>query len=171
MKLKLVTAAVAAAALATPGVAAADTGVYVNLGYTQFNFEEVDLGGLTGRLGYRFHPNFAVEGEASFGVADDNVGPVSVELDNAIGIFGVGFLPVAPNADLFARIGYGQIEAEASTGGFTASGDGDGFGFGAGGQYMFTPAFGVRGEYTRIEGEDDGSDTFSLSGVFKFGPR
>jgi hypothetical protein len=35
---------------------------------------------------------------------------------------------------------------------------------------MFTPTFGVRGEYTRLEGDDVEGDTFSVSGVVKFGP-
>lgn len=169
MKLKLVGAAVAAAALATPGVASAE-GLYANLGYTNYDFDQVNLDGVTGRLGYQFHKNFAVEGEASFGIGEDTVGGVDVELDNAIGIFGVGILPVAPNFDLFARVGYGSVEATASAGGLTGTGDGDGFGVGAGGQYMFTPTFGVRGEYTRLEGDDVEGDTFSISGVLKFGP-
>lgn len=170
MKMKLMTAALAAAALATPGVASAETGAYGSLGYTNFDFDQVNLDAVTGRLGYQFHKNFAVEGEASFGIGEDTVGAVNVELDNALGIYGVGILPVAPNFDLFGRIGYGSVEATASVAGFSGSGDGDGFGFGAGGQYMFTPTFGVRGEYTRLEGDDVEGDTFSVSGVVKFGP-
>lgn len=159
-------ALVAGAGLALP--AHAETGAYATGGYTHFDLENVDLGGLTGRLGYRFHPNFGVEGEASFGVNDDTVAGVDVELDYAAGIFGVGFLPITPTADLFGRIGYGAIEAEASAGGLTVSGDDDGFAFGGGAQFMLTPKLGVRGEYTRLEGEDDGADTFSVSGVVKF---
>lgn len=156
------------AALAVAAPAAAETGVYANGGYTQFDADDISLGGVTGRLGYRFHQNFAVEGEATFGVNDDQVGAVDVELDHAVGVFAVGILPVAPNLDVFGRVGYGQIEASASVPGFSASADEDGVAFGGGAQYMFTPKFGVRGDYTRLEGEDDGVDTFAASAVVKF---
>ena len=157
-----------AAVMAAPAPAQAQTGAYVNGGYTHFDADDIALGGITGRAGYRLHPNFALEGEATFGVKDDDIGPVSVELDHAIGVFGVGILPVSPNFEVFGRVGYGQIEASASVPGLAVSADEDGFAFGGGAQYMFTDKFGVRGDYTRLEGEDDGVDTFSASAVVKF---
>ncbi|MBL8557539.1 MAG: porin family protein [Hyphomonadaceae bacterium] len=157
-----------AAAIGFAAPAQAQTGAYVNGGYTHYDADDVTLGGVTGRLGYRFHPNVAVEGEASFGVKDDNVGPVNVELDHAIGVFGVGILPVTPNFEVFGRVGYGQVKASASVPGFAVSADEDGFAFGGGAQYMFTDKFGVRGDYTRLEGDDDGVNTFSASAVIKF---
>lgn len=146
----------------------ADTGVYANAGYTHYDADDVTLGGVTGRLGYRFHPNFAVEGEASIGVKDDNIGAAKVELDHAVGVFGVGILPLAPNFDVFGRVGYGQVKASASVPGVSASADDDGFAFGGGAQYMFTDKFGVRADYTRLEGDDDGVNTVSASAVVKF---
>jgi outer membrane immunogenic protein len=166
-KLAAFAALAAVAGLSAPAQAQ-ETGVYGNAGYTHFDADDVKLGGVTGRLGYRFHPNFAVEGEATIGVDDDNIGGVTIELDHALGVFGVGILPVAPNVDIFGRVGYGQIEASASVPGVSATADDDGFAFGAGAQYMFTPKLGVRGDYTRLEGEDDGVDTLSASAVVKF---
>src|SRR5690606_4329736 len=91
--------AVMAAAMATP--AAADvvnsTGWYVNAGGTWFNADDadVDVTGLTGRLGYRMHPNFGVEGEASFGIDGDTADvlgtPVDIDLDDQFGVYAVGF--------------------------------------------------------------------------------
>jgi outer membrane immunogenic protein len=144
------------------------TGLYANGGYTHFDAGDVTLGGVTGRAGYRFHPNFAVEGEATFGVKDDQVGAATVELDHAVGVFGVGIIPVAPNFDVFGRVGYGQVEASASVPGISASADDDGFAYGGGAQFMLTPQFGLRADYTRLEGEDDGVDTVSASAVVKF---
>jgi opacity protein-like surface antigen len=160
------TAIAAVIGLAAP--AHAQTGAYVNGGYTHYDAGDVTLGGVTGRAGYKFHPNFAVEGEASFGVKDDNIGAATVELDHAVGVFGVGILPIAPNFDVFGRVGYGQVKASASIPGVGVSADEDGVAYGGGAQYMFTEKFGVRADYTRLEGEDDGVDTVSASAVVKF---
>jgi outer membrane immunogenic protein len=173
-----VAAAAMIAAAATP--AAADvvnsTGPYVNLGGTWFNTndEDVDVTGVTGRLGYRFHPNFGVEGEASFGIDGDTADvlgtPVDVELDNQFGAYAVGFLPISDNFELLGRVGYAQVEAEGSFGGFTAGVNDDGVAAGVGVQYGFSPNFGVRGEYTRLSADDsdDGIDAWTLSGVWAF---
>src|SRR5262245_7144209 len=99
--------AVSAAALLAPGLANAQEGAYVGLGYTQFDAEDISVGGVTGRVGYRFHPNFAAEVDASFGVDDDE----GVELDNSVGVYGVGILPVSSQVDLFGRVGYHNSES------------------------------------------------------------
>ncbi len=49
-KLTISVAALLAGAIAAPGIASAET--YANLGYTWFNADKVDVGGVTGRLGY-----------------------------------------------------------------------------------------------------------------------
>lgn len=155
-------AAVAAAALVAPvGAAQAQEGVYLGAGYTHYNGDEADVGAITARGGWRFHPNFGVEAEASFGVVEDD----NVELDNAYGVYAVGFLPVAPEVDLFGRVGYHNTEF--SGGGVSA--EADGVGFGGGVQWNVSDRFAVRGEYTRLEGDDDGVNTFGVSGVWKLG--
>ena len=121
-----------------------------------------------GRLGYRFSPHLAVEGEASFGVKDDHVGAVKVELDHEVGVFGVASLLVTPQFDIFARLGYGQVRASASVPGVQVAADEEGVAFGAGAQFMLTPKFGVRGDDTRLEGRDDGVDAVSASAVVEF---
>jgi outer membrane immunogenic protein len=159
-----------AALVAAP--AAAQEGMTASLGYTHYDGDEVDVGGVTGRLGYRFHPNFGVEGEATFGVNDDDVDVlgtnVNVELDNAYGVYGVGYLPVSQNVDLFARAGWAKVEASGSSGPFTAELEEDGVGVGAGVQWRFGERVGLRAEYTRLEGEDDGVDTYGLSLATQF---
>lgn len=173
-----VAAAVMVAAAATP--AAADvvnsTGPYVNLGGTWFNAEEgdVDVTGVTGRFGYRFTPNFGVEGEASFGIDGDTADflgtPVDVDLDDQFGAYAIGFLPISNSFELLGRVGYATIDAEGTFGGFTAGVDDDGLAAGIGAQWAFTPSFGVRGEYTRYiaDNDDDGVDAWTLSGVWAF---
>jgi len=168
MKKNALAAACAAAALmAAPSALAqgsGSTGWYAGAGYTHYDLDAVELGGVTGRLGYRFHPNFAVEGEATLGVVEDDIAGIDVELDHAYGVYGIGYLPVSPNVELFGRVGYAEVEAEA--GPFNASADGVGYGVGA--QMRVAENVGIRGEYTRLEGDEDGADTFGVSAVVGF---
>ncbi len=93
---------------------------------------------------------------------------MNIELDHAVGAFGVGIQPLTPAFEVFGRAGYGQVKASASVPVLNVAADEDGFAVGAGAQYMLTPKFGVRGDYTRLEGEDEGVDTISASAVVKF---
>ena len=178
MKSLIATAAVAAiAAAAVPAAASAQTtGVqaYGSVGYSHADMDEVNLGAIQGRLGIRFNQYFGVEGELAGGVKgeDTNIGgvPVEVDLNHQAAIYGVGFLPVAPNADLYARLGYGTQEIEASgPGGVSARGDGESWNYGVGGQYFFDDKNGVRADYTRHDFEDDGeANVWSIGYVRKF---
>lgn len=172
-----VAAAVMVAAAATP--AAADvvnsTGPYVNVGGTWFNAEQgdVDVTGVTGRFGYRFTPNFGLEGEASFGIDGDTADflgtPVDVDLDDQFGVYAVGFLPISNNFELLGRVGYATIDAQGTFGGFSAGVDDDGLAAGIGAQWAVTRNFGIRGEYTRYVADDnDGVNAWTLSGVWAF---
>lgn len=152
-----------------PGANAQITGQgYGGVGYTHFDLDQVDLGGLTGRLGWRFVENFAVEGEASLGIADDEGGGVSVELENSLAVYGVGILPLTPQFDLIGRAGFARIEVEANAGPFAAGADNDGFAFGVGGQFNLNDRWGIRGEYTRLDGDGDDIDAFGVSAAIKF---
>lgn len=159
----LVVAASAVALLALPGLASAQeaTTVYGNIGYAHVDVEDADLGAIQARLGARFHPNFGVEGEAAFGINDEDVTIApgvngSLELKHQLGIYGVAFLPVNENFDLLARVGYSTAEVEANVTGLGSGSDDDsGWAFGVGGQYFFDGVNGVRVDYTRHEYDDD----------------
>lgn len=160
MKKIMLSAAVATAALvALPAATASAEGFYAGAGYTHYDTDSGDLGGVTGRLGYRFHPNFAVEGEATASVEDDDF----VELEHAYGGYVLGILPAGP-VDLHARVGYQEAEFDIATG---ADVDADGLGYGVGATWNVTPSFGIRADYTRLEGDFD-TDTFGLGGVVNF---
>lgn len=177
MKLSmLVSAAVvsAAALAALPAAAQTAPSFYGNVGYTAVDTDDVTLGALTGRVGAQFHPNFAVEGEAGFGVKDDsaNVGGVNVkgELKHQVAVYGVGILPVNDKFDLLARVGYGTTKVEASALGVSASDSQESWNYGVGAQYSFDGANGVRVDYTRYDfnGDFDKADTWAVSYVRKF---
>ncbi len=91
-----------------------------------------------------FGPNFAVEGEASAGVDDGDV-----ELNHNAGIYGVATLPVTSNFDVHGRVGYQTSEIDTPLGDF----DDDGIGYGVGATYRLSNGFGIRGDYTRLDGD------------------
>ncbi|KRB40012.1 MAG: porin family protein [Pseudomonadota bacterium] len=175
----LITTAAAAALVAAfvPAMAnAQDTSVtgYGSLGYSHHDMEGADVGAIQGRLGARFGQYLGVEGELGFGVKKDDVSIAGVDgkakLKHQAAIYGVGFLPVAPNADLYARIGYGTTEGKVTVPGASASVDGDSWNYGVGGQYFFEGGNGVRADYTRHDFTDGGGEAnvWSVGYVRKF---
>lgn len=174
-KMSLIAAA-AAAAVMIPAAASAQTAVtgYGSLGYSHHDLDGADVGAIQGRLGARFNPYLGVEGELGFGVKKDdvNIGGVNgkAELKNSMAIYGVGFLPVAPNADLYARVGYGKSEGKVSIPGASADADGNSWNYGVGGQYFLDDKNGIRADYTRHDFEDDAgeADVWSVGYVRKF---
>lgn len=206
--MKLLFSAAAAVALLTAGAATAQTTpvqYYGTIGYTQASAtleddgtfgEDIDLevGAITGRVGGRFGQYLGVEGELAFGIKESEeritttfqgipvTADINYKLKNEAAVYGVGFLPLSPNADLFGRVGVGRLSSEfdvtASAGGFSETesmeGDSNFFAFGAGGQYFFDGLNGVRGEYTRFnldtDEDEEGAefDTLSISYVRKF---
>jgi hypothetical protein len=158
MKLKLALAA--AAALVAPAFMTANAqaaNVYINAGYTHLEGDAGgELGALTGRVGVGFGQHFAIEGEASFGVMDDD----GLELDNELGAFVVGKLPVASTFDIFARVGVARIE--------TNNQEDDGLAYGVGGEFHLTPADGIRGDWTRHDYDIGDVDAFNISYVRRF---
>ena len=157
--LMIAAAALAVASVALPAAAQDQSGTafYGNLGYAFVDARGVDvnLGAIGGKLGARFNPYIGAEVEAAFGVNDDTVKslgvPVKVELKHSIGAYAVGFLPVKPNFDLFARVGYANTKIKASALGAALSSDGNTWNAGLGGQYFFTAKDGVRAEYTKYD--------------------
>jgi len=158
-KFAMMAAVAVVAMLAVPTSAHAQW--YANLGYTQYDLDDADVevGAVTGRLGYNFNQNFGVEGEGSFGVDDDN----GVELDNALGAFAVGRIPLGTNFGVHGRVGYQNVEVDTPLGGV----EDDGVAYGVGASWQATPGFGIRADYTRFEGDNE-ADGVSLGAVMNF---
>ena len=165
--MKLALASLAAIAVVAPAFAQGD--IELSGAYSNVDTDTADLGALTARGTYFFNPHFGVEGEASFGVDDDNIGAAKVELDNSVAAFGVAQMPVSERVDLFARAGVAQTKYKISGSGFSNSETDDGVAYGAGAKVFLTDRFGLRGDITRYEG-DNGSDAdvISVGGVIKF---
>jgi outer membrane immunogenic protein len=167
MKLAL-TAALAAAGLALAPAALAQPGqFYVTAGYAHINSDDVDLGAAVFRGGYNFTENFGGELELGFGINDDTIGGVKVELKNSIGAFGVVRAPIAPNFDVFARAGVVRSEVKASFGGSSASDDDTALALGLGGNLGFNEYHGLRFGYT-WQDYDESANVFDISYVLRF---
>ena len=180
MKALMASAASVALALAIPALAAAQTApagtsFYGTLGYAGATVDGFDVGAIQGRLGARFGEHFGVEGEFAGGVSGDKTtvggAPVKVDLQNQAAIYGVGFLPLSPNVDLFARVGYGESKVKASTvNGVSAAADGDSWNYGVGGQYHLNDKDALRADYTRHDFTDSSAnaDVWSVAYVRTF---
>jgi hypothetical protein len=178
---------VAAAAIAAPASAQsvalpsylAPVSYNTSLGYTGLSWGGNNLGAVTLRGGADFGKYVGVEGEGSFGVSDAAVSlagaSAKTHLNNAYAGYVVGRYPIIPNGNLFARVGFGHLDARqsASAGGVSASvaGGVDSLNYGAGGEYLFDGKNGLRIEYTRYDLRTDSAkdvDTWSLSFVHKY---
>lgn len=154
--------AVGAAALClsfSPQAKAAD--LYGSVGYAHAQTQSPDFsfGAIQGRVGAKFGTHFGVEGELAFGVQGDSfsygedVLTSKDKLKMQGAVYGVGYLPITPKTELFARVGYGRSEFKrdftvgAQRGKVTI--DDDSWNVGVGGQYFFDEANGVRLDYTR----------------------
>ncbi len=182
MKLSTLAAASTAIAVLLPAAAMAQTTggmfgpttFYGTLGYADTDLDHVNLGSIQGRLGARFGQYLGVEGELAGGVKDDTVNvngvDAKVKLNHQEAIYGVGFLPLSPNFDLLARVGYGHSEGTGSVAGVTADAKGDSWNYGVGGQYSFDGKNGIRADYTREQFQNKGGDAnvWAISYVRKF---
>lgn len=168
--LALLTVAPAAAIAQEAGT----TSMYGTLGYAGSSVEGVDLGAIQGRVGARFGKYVGIEGELGAGVKNDKTDvagtSVKIEPQHQAAVYGVGYLPVAPNVDLFARVGYGTTDIKASAAGTSVADSSDSWNYGVGGQYMLDAKNGVRADYTRYDYRDSSSnaDVWALSYLRKF---
>lgn len=184
-KFTIVAGAIAAVAFGSSAFAQSATGpsvsptYYGTLGYSQLDQSDGDLGAVTGRLGAKFNPYFGVEGEASFGVKDDDFrvagvdGSIKHEYDAAAYV--VGTLPINEQFELFARGGYGttKLKRELSTpvADISQEVDGTSWNYGAGANFYLDQSNGIRADWTRrdfTESDAGEVDIYSVSYVRRF---
>lgn len=179
MKTFLPTLLVTAAVAFTP--AALAEGWYADGGYTHITTDvdtgagsaDIDLGAISGRVGYTLNPNFAVEGELAVGVNDEEAtqGAVtaSLGLNYLVGAYGKAQVAVAENVNLFARAGIVNAELEAEVTGLGSASDSEtGAGYGVGGTVDVAENIYVRGDYTRYDIDDVEADAFTIGVGVKF---
>jgi hypothetical protein len=132
---------------------------------------------ITGRVGARFGEHWGVEGEIGGGLSEGKTshGPSNVYTTEPLAGAGyvVGYLPVAPNLEFLARVGYGEDNFQQTVRNVQYNGGTHSANFGVGAQYWLNPADAVRIDYTRrdyLGGSQSpiGADAFALSYVRKF---
>ncbi len=171
MKLMIKTATIAALALAAAG---AQAQLYGEIGYSWLDVDgggsSVDLGALTGTVGYGVHPNLAVEGMLAFGIQDDKIGSAKVELEHSYGLFAKPRVMLSPNFELFGRLGYVESKLKASAAGYRSLTDTDGdWAYGVGGNYYFDRNSYLSANYLRFYDKDNvKGDGFSIGVGMKF---
>lgn len=178
MKLILV-AALAAAAGAAQAQTLNSPQVYGSVGYAEK--KESDLGAIQLRLAARFGRHLGLEGEFANGVKSrtDNAlhtqapSTVKTTLRHEIAAYAVGYLPLSPKAELFARVGYGQtwygVDSRSATTALRYKHDDTSFNLGAGGQYFFDEKNGVRFDYVRQDyNNGDVQDVWAVAYTRRF---
>lgn len=154
--------AVCAALVASPALAQETTGFYASLGYAGEGVSDIDaeFGSIQGRLGYRLHRHFGVEGELGHGVNSDTPQFADVDLEGQAAAYLMGYLPVGPKIDLFARVGVGAQDMEGENfciAWLVAPGPSicnlpfaeESVNYGLGATYMFDARNGLRADWTR----------------------
>jgi opacity protein-like surface antigen len=150
--LAAIAAVVPAAAQAQAAATTTNTGAYANLNLGIGDYGSADVTAIQGRLGYRFMPYLGVEGELATGIKSDTdtIAGVRVnqKLKSEAAAYAVGFLPISPNTDILARIGYGTTKVRAKALGVSDSDSLDSVNYGVGAQHLFDGLNGVRADYT-----------------------
>jgi predicted porin len=164
MMMKKIFAAAALSLLASSAFAT-PPGYYggLDVGSTKVDGLDDNKTGYGAFLGYGFNRFVAVElgyrqlGKGNLYGADVTVKQTHVSV--------IGSYPLAPQFDVYGRLGYSDIRAEASYGGNTGSATDSGGMYGVGLNYDFTPA--VSG---RLEVQKPTSDStyYNVGVVFKF---
>jgi len=152
--------AAAAAACLIPAAASAQVAgglqpvtYYGSIEYAGTHVQGVDLGAIQGRLGARFGRYLGAEGEFGMGVKGDseNIGGINNDfrLNHEEAAYVVGFFPVSPNLDLFARGGYGHTRVRDTSPGIVDHFSENSWNYGAGAQYFLNGRDGIRADWTR----------------------
>ncbi|MEM1147627.1 MAG: porin family protein [Pseudomonadota bacterium] len=168
--------AITLASATTLPTAMAQSDLYLNGGVSVFDSDDATINALTLRGGVELHPLLGAEFETSYGLGAEEIDEsdgAEVELETQFAGFVVGRYPLTRRLDVLGRVGYSVGELQTSTAGLSSDAETDGFAFGLGSEYMITDNFGIRGDYTRIEVDDDqidgGINVIAIAGVLKFG--
>ena len=104
--------------------------------YNEDGFDEVKPTALVGRFGKYINNNFAIEGRLGFGLQDDSINflgiDVTLDIDTLIGVYGLGYVNINDSSSVYGLIGFTRAEATASALGISVSSDESGLSFGVG---------------------------------------
>ncbi|WP_415898009.1 porin family protein [Neptuniibacter sp. QD72_48] len=159
--------------------AMADSNFYLGGGVGKTSVDYVEVTGATITddsdtswkffAGYNFNKNFAVEfAYQDLGENSADVLNVPVKIDgDAYSLALLGKLPVGEKAEVFAKLGYARIDADADVANTTVSESESDVLYGLGANYSVTEKVDLRLEWERMDFEDE-VDTVSLGVIYNF---
>ncbi len=164
MKKKMSIAALTIMAMCTvaPSLAMAENAQgktsYMGITYQAVSFEaagyEADMGAITLKYGMSLSDMFGAELRFGFGINDDTIEGVDIEIDHYWGIY----LKPKYEADgfqIYGLLGYASAELTASYGGDSVSADEDGLSYGLGFEWFFGNSMSANVEYMEIINDSD----------------
>lgn len=165
---KFAAAAALLAAASSAAFAAEPPSLYAGVDVSSTKISGYDRhGGYGAFLGYQFNESFAVEGGYHrLAETEYRSGPLRADVTiDQLDLSVIGSLPLSAGFDLYGRLGYNRLTADADVAGFGAKEHDNNVLYGVGLGYAFTPAV-----HARLEVQKPSSDaTKILAGVaFKF---
>ncbi|EBA13217.1 porin family protein [Roseobacter sp. CCS2] len=162
---------VSALAVCVSVTSAAAEGLYAGAALTALQADndgfEIETTNLTAIVGYEVSQTFAVEGEFSFPIEEDEISGVDVKLNTAA-LFAKASFPISPDFSAYGRIGFMNLEVEASSGGESADEDETGLALGAGAEYAMSSTVAIRADATFADIDDVDVTAVSIGAVFSF---
>ncbi|MEY1662468.1 porin family protein [Isoalcanivorax beigongshangi] len=171
---------IATALLISAGLVAAPVAMANQEGYVGLNVSEVEIDGggsgsnpkpiaLTVRAGAQMNDFLAAEVRLGFGVNDDKVNGVKVELENTMGAYVRGILPLNERFGVYVLGGVTRAKVKASGFGVSDSESETKVAYGLGADFSLTPEMFVNIEYARLlDGSDFDLDALSVGAGWRF---
>lgn len=128
--------------------------------------DDASLPVIYGRFGAQFNEYVSVEGRLGFGVGDDDVRylgvDINTEIDSLLGIYARAGAPVSDKVYPYVIAGYTRGEATASVEGFSTSGSNNDISFGVGIDIGIDDVFSANIEYMNWF-DSDGTEISGIS--------
>ena len=175
MKRILIATAIAAASVAASAQVTDSTKLFGEIGFTHQSLRATDgvdtvkagPGALAVSLGYKFHPNVAVEGVANLGLLSSDVKlngagtGIDGKLDSVLVIYLRPSVKVSENVELFGRLGWARSKVSLSAGGVNVSDSDNDFSYGFGATLDLSKTSYLSGSWTSFYKKDG----FKASGL------
>ena len=176
----------------TPVIAPVGNGFYVGAGYSYFNGDadfangatiDTDFDSIMLQAGYKINPYVAVEARywntvgdpsGNYTPAGGSATPIEVSIPDydmdAWGIYVKPMYPVTDAFDIYALLGYANVDINDNTGKLK---DQDGFSWGLGAAYSFNNNWSIFADYTSLYNDDNDNvdytiDTWNFGVTYKF---
>ena len=139
---------------------------YASGSYNEDGFDEVNPSMLVGKFGKYINDSFAMEGRLAFGVQDDSINylgvDITLDIDSMIGVYGVGNMDLNDTSSVYGLVGFTRAEATVSADGFGSDSSSEsGLSFGVGANVGLSDDLSLNVEYMQYLNKSD----FDLSAL------